>query len=157
MNSPDEIEQDKGNWYNGIVDTIFQEWIGSGGQEFKMAAEQNERSDVPTHDKYAKCCPYNGRAHGIYSSQVFRRQEKRVSPESDHERTIYCAEQEKPKQQQDLEFLKMQDHQLHREGIIYRSHEFPHKIPGKLIFVRRRKPGESGLLASRILKRPAKP
>src|SRR5215213_3857740 len=111
-----------------IVDAIFQEWIGSGGQELEMPAEQNEGGDVPAHDKYPEGYAYYCRADGIHLSQVFRRQEKRVGAKGLHERPVHRTEKQEPEQQEHLEFLQMKDHQLHRERTINRSYKLPHKL-----------------------------
>ena len=76
MSAFKKIKKDKGQWYKGVVDAIFQEWIGSSSQEFKMPAEKNERGDVPAHDKYTQRRADNGRTHCIYLTQVFRSQEQ---------------------------------------------------------------------------------
>ena len=61
-----------------------------------MFAEKNEGGDIPAHDEHGDRCPHDGKTHGIYVSQVFRRQEKRICPESLHKTAADRAEHYKP-------------------------------------------------------------
>lgn len=56
-----KIENQEDHWDHRIVNTIFQEWIGSGCQKSEMFTKEYKGCDVPAHDKHCNGSPDNGR------------------------------------------------------------------------------------------------
>ena len=79
-----------------IIDAVFQEGVRGGSEETKMFAEQNEGGDVPAHNKHRYRGTHDREAHGIYITEVFRGQEKRIGPECFHKTAADRTEHHEP-------------------------------------------------------------
>lgn len=82
-----------------------------------MPAKQDERTDIPAHDKHADRHADQGSANGIDITQVFRRQVQGVGAKRMHKATIDRTEQDEPKKQEHLVFPEMQEQQLYGKRI----------------------------------------
>ena len=111
--SLEQVEYQKYQRKNGIVDTVFEKRKLSCGEKGKMTAEQDKGGDVPAHDKHAYGHAHDGSADGIDIPQVFRSQEEGIGPEVFHERAVHYAEHDHPEEQEYLVFPEMKEKQLH--------------------------------------------
>ena len=106
---PEEIEDQEDGGYDRVVETIFNEWIGGSSEKPEVATEENEAADIPAHDEHAhryadKCC-----TERIHFTKILGSQVECMGAEGLHECSIHSAEQDKPKQEKDLVFPKMQE------------------------------------------------
>jgi hypothetical protein len=83
--SLDKIKNQKKQWYDRVIDTILEEWIGGGSKKAKVPAEKYKAADIPAHDKHTYRDPYDSKTNGIYISHIFRREIKRISTKGLHE------------------------------------------------------------------------
>ena len=77
-----------------------------------MTAEKDKRGNIPAHNKHTNGDTDHGSADGIDIAHVLRRQIQGIGAKALHERTIYCAKQNKPKDQQCLVLAKVKKKQL---------------------------------------------
>jgi hypothetical protein len=92
LNSFEEIEKQEDGRQDDIVDAVFQKGFRGGSQEPEMPAEKNKGGDIPAHEKNAHGASNNRGTEGVYVTQIFRRQEKCVSPKGPHKTPIDSAE-----------------------------------------------------------------
>jgi hypothetical protein len=104
----DEIEDEKDQWQDGVVDTIFQKGFAGSGQKAEMAAKDDKGRDVPAHDKDPGSQSDDGSADGADVSEIFRREKECVRTIGPHESAVQGAEEDQPEDQQYLELFYVQ-------------------------------------------------
>lgn len=72
-----------------------------------MTGKKDKGRDVPAHDEYAGGNAYDRGAYRADMAEVFGRKEKRICPVGAHKPAVQGAEEDKPKDQQDLKLFHM--------------------------------------------------
>jgi hypothetical protein len=77
-----------------------------------VPAEQNERGNIPAHNKNTNGHSHNSKTDGSNITQIFWRQEQSISTETFHKHAVHHTKHDEPKDQQYLVFSEMQKDEL---------------------------------------------